>query len=222
MSAAAQPTRGERSGRRISPRVIGIVLTVLVIAAMALDTTYKKGDVKTTASGRKAFDPASFGRDTFPKAVDTLDKQAVALPTLLAALRRDQEAASEKYGHREGQSPYAFAVSGEGTAGKVDNGLMAVTVPGVPKDTRVSLQVGPALNGTSIRDAVGFIKFGQFTNQVEYADSATALNNQVKAKVLKSVEAKSLEGKRVRFLGAFTLITPKVITVMPVRLETGA
>jgi predicted lipoprotein len=222
MSEVAQAPRTDPRGRRVSPRVIGIALTVLVIAAMALDTTYKKGDVKTTASGRKAFDPASFGKDTFPKAVDTLDKDAVPLPKLLAALRGDQKAASEKYGHREGQSPYAFATTGEGTAGKAENGLMAVKVAGVPKSTRVSLQVGPALNGTSIRDAVGFIKFGQFTNQVEFADAATALNTQVKSQVLKANPPATLQGKKVKFLGAFTLITPDVVTITPVRLESAS
>ena len=223
MTAAAQsPPRDGPSRRRVSPRVIGLVLAALVILAMALDTTYKKGDVKTTASGREAFDPDSYGKETFPKAVETLDKDAVALPTLLAALRKDQDGASEKYGKREGTSPYAFAASGTGVAGAAEGGLMPVNVPGVPKATRVSLQVGPALNGTSIRDAVGFIKFGQFTNQVEYADAGTALNNQVKARVLKGVDPKELQGKRVKFVGAFTLITPDVVTITPVRLEPAS
>jgi predicted lipoprotein len=220
MSGAAESARPSPARRLPSARIIGIAFAVLVIAAIALDTTYKKGDYKPTANGRKAFDPAVFGRENFPKAADTLAKAAVPVPQLLAELKKDQAAASEKYGHREGGSPYAFAVTGEGVAGKAANGLMEVKLPGVPKGTRVSLQVGPALNGTAIRDAVGYIKFGQFTNQVEFADAATALNSEVKARVLKGVDAKSLDGKTVKFLGAFTLITPNVITVTPVQLET--
>lgn len=222
MDATAPAPRPAPQRRRIGPRAIGIGVTLVVIAAMALDTTYKSGDVKTTASGKKAFDPATFGRDTFPKAVDTLDGKAVPLPKLLAELRKDQAAASKRYGAREGSSPYAFATTGEGVAGKAQNGLMEVKVAGVPKATRVSLQVGPALNGTSIRDAVGFIKFGQFTNQVEFADAATALNTQVKSQVLKANPPATLQGKKVKFLGAFTLITPDVVTVTPVRLETSS
>jgi predicted lipoprotein len=220
MSGTAESAGPSLARRLPSARIVGIVLAVVVIAAMALDTTYKKGDYKPTASGRKAFDPAVYGRENFPKAAGILAKAAVPVPQLLAELKRDQAAASEKYGHREGSSPYAFAVTGEGVAGKAANGLMEVKIPGVPKGTRVSLQVGPALNGTAIRDAVGYIKFGQFTNQVEFADSATALNTEVKARVLKGVDAKSLEGKKVKFLGAFTLITPNVVTVTPVQLET--
>jgi predicted lipoprotein len=221
MSTAADAGRRAPARRRLSPRLIGIALAVVVMAAILLDTTYEKGDVKTTASGRKAFDPATYGRDTFPKAIDALEKDAVPLPDLLADLRKDPAAASKQYGHREGTSPYAFATKGQGVAGKARAGLMEVKVRGVPESTRVSLQIGPAINGTSIRDAVGFVKFGQFTNQVEYADAATALNQQVKARVLKGKSAASLAGKQVSFLGAFTLITPNVVTITPVRLEAS-
>jgi predicted lipoprotein len=222
VSVAADSGRRAPARRRISPRLIGLGLTVLVVAAILLSTTYKKGDVKTTASGQKAFDPASYGTKTFPKAVAALEKNAVPLPKLLDELRTDQAGASEQYGRREGTSPYAFATKGEGIAGKARAGLMEVKVRGVPESTRVSLQIGPALNGTSIRDAVGFVKFGQFTNQVEYADAATAFNQQVKARVLKNAKAADLAGKKVSFLGAFTLITPNVVTITPVRLEASA
>jgi predicted lipoprotein len=220
MSAAAGSEAQERPAtrHRVSPRVIGIALLVLVVAAMAIDTTYKKPG-ETTATGRAAFDPASYGDKTFPKAVSTLEQSAVPIAELHAALRKDPDAAGERYGKRQGSSPYSFSTSGEGVAGKTEGGLMPVQVKGVPKDVRVSLQVGPAINGTAIRDGVGFIEFGQFTNQVEYAAAATALNTKVKEDVLKGFDAESAEGKRVSFLGAFSLVTPSVVTITPVRLE---
>jgi predicted lipoprotein len=205
--------------RRISARVIGVGLLVLVVAAMAVDTTYKKpGEV--TASGRKAFDPAQYGATTFPKVVAAVGKSAVPIGELVPALAKDQEAASKQFGKRQGSSPYNFATTGEGVAGKATNGIMPVKVDGIPKDVQVSLQVGPAINGTALRDVVGFINFGQFTNQVEYAGSATALNTQVKEKVLKGIDAASLAGKRVSFVGAFTLLVPTAVTITPIKLET--
>ena len=72
---------------------------------------------------------------------------------------------------------------------------MPVRVAGVPKGTTVSLQVGPAINGTAIRDAAGFINFNQFVNQVDFADAATALNSEVKAKVLKGIDPRRSKGK---------------------------
>jgi len=221
--SAASPAAGSGAStgrRRISLRIVGIAVTALVVLAMALDTTYKKPG-ETTATGREAFDPARYGAETYPKAVAALEKSAVPIDELVPALVKDQEAASRQYGKRQGNSPYSFSTSGEGVAGKAEAGLMEVKVKGLPKSTRVSVQIGPAINGTAVRDAVGFIEFGQFVNQVEYAGAATALNDQVKAKVLKGIDPASLEGKRVSFLGAFSLVTPSVITVTPVKLEAA-
>ncbi len=220
MSATAEVDR-DTPARALNPRIIGIALVVVVVAAIALDTTYRKPG-EATSTGRAAFDPAEYGEETFPKAVTTLEDSAVPLPELYAALRKDADAAGEQYGKRQGSSPYSFSTSGEGVAGKAEGGLMPVRVRGVPKGATVSLQVGPAINGTAIRDAVGFIEFGQFTNQVEYAAAATALNEQVKKRVLADIDPATLEGKRVSFVGAFSIITPDVVTITPVKLETGA
>jgi len=220
MSAAAQPDARAPARRSVSPRVIGIALVVAVVAAMALDTTYKKAG-ETTATGREAFDPARYGQETYPKAVAAIEDAAVPLPKLVAAMRADPDAAGEQYGKRQGTSPYSFSTTAEGVAGKVEAGLMPVRVKGVPAGTTVSLQIGPAINGTAIRDAAGFIEFGQFTNQVEYAAAATALNEQVKQQVLAGLEPDSLEGQRVSFAGAFSSLTPDVITITPIKLEQG-
>jgi predicted lipoprotein len=220
MSAAAEAGGRAPARRRVSPRLIGFVVLAVVLAAMALDTTYKKPG-ETTASGREAFDPATYGAETYPKAVTALEDSAVPIAKLHAALRDDQDAAGEQYGKRQGNGPYSFSTSGEGVAGKAEGGLLPVRVKGVPKDARVSIQIGPAINGTSIRDATGFIEFGQFTNQVEYAAAGTALNDQVKSEVLEGADPASLEDKRVSFLGAFTLVTPDVVTITPVKLETA-
>jgi predicted lipoprotein len=215
MSTAAGQTAPRR---RVSPRLIGWGLAGLVVVAIALDTTYKKPDFKLTAAGRPAFNPDQYGRQTYPKAVATLEKDAQPLPVLTAALQKNADAAGAKFGHRAGNGPYSFAVRGEGIAGKAKHGVLPVKVKGVPNGTTVAIQTGPALPGTSIRDAVGFIEFGQFLNQVEFADAATALNTQVKAQVLKKLDPQSLPGKRIRFLGAFTYLAPTAITVTPVQV----
>ena len=223
MAAAPTADEGPSGGARrlITPRIVLTGLAILLVAAMALDTTWKKGPVKVTAGGREAFSAAKYGRQTYPKVSAAITKSATPLPTLVAALRKDQDAASKQYGKREGSSPPAFATSGEGVAGKVENGLMEVRVAGVPKSTRISIQVGPALNGTALRDGTGTIHFGQFVNQVDYASAGTALNNEVKTRVLKGFDAQAAQGKRVKFVGAFALLTPSVVTVTPVQLQAA-
>jgi predicted lipoprotein len=213
--ATSQPART----RRISPRLVGAIVCALVLVALALDTT-TRSDKAPRVTGRVAFDPAAYGSKTYPKVVSEVEKRAIPVTDLVPALEKDADAAGEQHGVRQGSSPYNFAVTGEGVAGNAEGGLLPVKVKGL-EDANVALQIGPALNGTALRDVVGFITFNQFINQVDYADAATALNNQVKAKVLKGIDPASLEGKTVRFTGAFTLLVPNAITVTPVGLEAS-
>jgi predicted lipoprotein len=216
MSATAQPGVRAPARRRLTPRLAGIALVVVVLAAIALDTEYRTAG-ETTPTGREAFDPERYGEETYPKAVAAIEEAAVPLPKLAAAMREDLDAAGERYGKRQGTSPYSFSTSVQGTAGKAEDGLMPVRVKGVP--ATVSVQIGPAINGTAVRDAAGFIEFGQFLNQVEYAAAATALNEQVKRQALADIDAASLEGRRVSVVGAFSSVTPDVITITPIELE---
>jgi predicted lipoprotein len=202
-------------------RIVLAAVAVVLLALMALDTTWKKGPVTVTAGGREAFSAEKYGRETYPKVSAAIVKSAVPLPTVISALRKDQDAAAKQYGHREGSSPPAFATSGEGVAGKVENGLMEVKVSGVPKSTTVSVQVGPALSGTALRDGTGTIHFGQFVNQVDYASAGTALNNEVKARVLNRFDGEAARGKTVKFVGAFAFLTRSVVTITPVQLQVA-
>src|SRR5919107_510059 len=126
-------------------------------------------------------------------------------------LGKDAEAAGEKYGERGGPSPYPYPVTRAGTAGKPVSGLMPVTVPGLPKSTRIAVQVGPAINGTALRDATGTVSFNDFVNQVEYADAATALNTEMKKDLLQGLDPASLVGKDVTVVGATAPLNPDVI-----------
>jgi predicted lipoprotein len=189
------------SAQAASPRLIPwrwiiVAAAVVVIAAMALDASWRS-DKAPRVTGPPKFDLATFGAKNYPKVVAAIDKRAVELPTLAAAIKDDPDAAGTRYGVRESaSSPFNYAVKGEGVAGKDDSGLLAVKVPGAHGLT-VNVQVGPAINGTSLRDAAGFINFNQFINQGDYADAGTAINNEVKAKVLQGVDGTSLKGKKV-------------------------
>jgi predicted lipoprotein len=201
-------------------RVVGTLIVVVVLIALALDTT-TRSDSAPRVTGRQVFDAAAYGEKTYDaKVVPAIEKRAVALDELVPALKKDPDAAGKRYGTQQGSSPFNYAVTGEGTAGKAENGLLPVKVEGVDGAT-VNIQIGPAINGTSLRDAAGFITFNQFVNQVDYADAATALNNQVKAKVLKGLDPASLDGKQVAFTGAFTFLVPNTVTITPIRLEAS-
>ena len=219
-SAARTRTVATRPSRKV--RAVQAAVLVAVLAAMGLATEWRSADAPaTTTEAERTFDPAAYGKETFPEVAPLIEKNAIPLTELVPALRADADAAGAKYGKREGSSPYSFPTSAEGTGGDLNGSMLSLTVPGLPSGTQVWVQVGPAITGTSLRDATGTIKFGDFLNQVQYSDAGTALNNEVRTRVLAGVAPQTLKGKKISVVGAFTFLTPEVVTLTPVKFEVA-
>ena len=85
-----------------------------------------------------------------------------------------------------------------------------------------ALQIGPVLRGTALRDSLEFVKFGDFVNQIAFAEVATALNERARLAALKTIEPGALQGRTVSFAGAVTIggrqngpleILPVILTI---------
>ena len=81
--------------------------------------------------------------------------------------------------------------------------------------------VEPVVAGTAIRDGVGFISFGDFTNQIDYAEAANQINAKVKTDVIAKVDLTSVQGKKVEFYGAFSALSPGTIFLVPTELTVA-
>jgi predicted lipoprotein len=196
-----------------------VVLIVVLVAVFFNVKVVSIADA--TAASPDAFDPASFAADNYAtEIVPQIEKDAVPLATLLTDLEGGADEA--EFGNSSGTaSAYSFPVTFSGVAGTPAAGVVPITVDGVPAGVTVQLQVGPALNGTALRDVTGTISFDQFTNQLEYQQVGTELNNQVKATVLDSLDVASLAGKTVTVTGAYTRVNPALVSVVPVKLEVA-
>jgi len=201
---------------RTTRRLIWIGVAVLLVLFVALGTRVVSNDDPLAQSAEK-FDPATFGAETFPKVQEGVGDRAVDAKTLAEAIAADPAAAAEEYAVQSSGGP-VFSVTVEGVVGEGQSGIYALTVDGLPQDLVVRVQTGPAINGTELRDATGEIKFGQFTNQIEYQNAAAALNEELKKAVLADIDTAALTGKTVELTGAFTLINPKAWLITPVEL----
>jgi predicted lipoprotein len=201
----------------LTKRVIGLGALVVLLGAMALST--KVVDTKAAAAGSttQQFSASAWGKENFPKVQEAISKRAVEASTLAPAVASNPSAAGKKYGVDAGIGP-EVSVKFSGVVGKGDAGIYPVKVAGLPKGLLVRMQTGPAINGTDLRDAPGTIKFGQFTNQIDYQNAAAALNNELKTQVLAKVGTSNLTGKKVSVVGAFQLINPQAWLVTPARL----
>jgi len=187
---------------------------------------YEKDGQAPAAKAGGGADPKSYVTDNWAsKIVPTVHDKAVDITTVAAAIAEDPAAAGRRYGHQSGTgSPFAYLVKGEGTVTDVDT-----SVPTGPvtveidqkggKPLKLTIATGPVIAGTAIRDAVGFIAFGDFTNQIDYADVANQINNRVKTDVLAKVDVKGAKGKKVAFYGAFSALSPGTMFVVPTELS---
>lgn len=215
------PRELTRARRHLAPRIWAGALLLALLVAMAVSTKYVSASAPVPGAEKK-FDATAYGKENYPtKVKPAIEKSPVALVTLVPLLAEDPEAAGARYGKRQGTSPFTYSVTLTGTAGPVVGGLMPVTVPGLPASSRVAVQVGPAVNGTVLRDATGLVSFNDFVNQVDYANAATALNTEMKSELLAGLDPPSLVGKTVTVVGATAPLNPKVVTVTPVSIEVA-
>ncbi|MFH2130604.1 MAG: DUF2291 domain-containing protein [bacterium] len=160
------------------------------------------------------------------KVLPYFDKKAIELDKVLAVYKDDPEKAGQTFGYREKAegSPWNFIVAGSGKIVKARTKSRAATmeIDLNPQDGRAdaTIQIGPVIKGTSIRDSLDFVTFGMFTNQIEYAQLGNALNQKSYSDVLSKFDRAAIVGKTVHFQGAFTQIPYSgKILITPVKLE---
>jgi predicted lipoprotein len=160
------------------------------------------------------------------KLLPAMQSSAVDARTLLQALAASPEDAQARYGHRETNGPVYFLVKGQGKVTRVDNksraGLALLDV--APYDGRpdLSVQIGPVLRGTALRDATGLVRFTDFVNQLQFADVSNELNTRALKTVLEPLDAAKLSGRVVSFTGALTAdakAEPPLREMVPVQLK---
>lgn len=199
-------------------RVIIAATVVVVLVLLALGTKVVSNN-SSIAKGDAGFSAQTYGKTEFPKVQKQIEERAVPAETLAAAIAQDQTAAGKKYGVPGTTGP-VMSVSLTGVvSGKAEDGVYPVTVPGVPSKLVIRVQTGPAINGTDLRDATGKITFGQFTNQIDYQNAGSALNQQMKKDVLSTVDTAHLQGKTIDLVGAFTLVNPEGWLITPAKLD---
>lgn len=159
------------------------------------------------------------------KLLPALENSGVDARTFLDAYRKSPAEALSRYGRRDAEGPVYLAVKGEGRVIGIDTrskvGLALVDVAPLDGKPDVTIQIGPVLRGTSLRDATGLVRFTDFVNQLQFADVANELNDRVLKTVLPPVSVSTLAGKSVSFAGTAggdVNSTPPIRELMPVRL----
>lgn len=158
-------------------------------------------------------------------ALPEMNEKAVDLKEFLTEANGDLKSLADKYGkYSMGTSgELNYVVKGTGTVEEVNTeskaGFMTIKLDGYTGSETVKIQIGPVYKGSAVRDSLSFIKFGDYTNQEEWAAVSQSINELVAKDVVEAADPGSLQGKAVTFVGAFTASDNAEVLITPVVLE---
>ncbi len=215
---------------RIEPRHATVLALSCLLAACKIEKTPVSDPSQTATSvfiNDSSFNPdAMVEADWDKKILPILREKAGPYPEVAAAIAKSPDEAGGRYGYREQQPgavwTYAARFDGLITAANTESRAATITVKsdGAPDAT---LQIGPVVRGTAIRDMLAYMPFGAFKNQVDYAQFGKALNTKANATALSKLPRTDLVGHRVTALAVFqaaaggapALVTPVEIALGP-------
>lgn len=170
--------------------------------------------------------PAAFVESIWtPKLLPSIINSAVDARELLNTIAASPVEAINRYGRRDSGGPSYFIVKGKGQVIALDTrsrvGFALVDIAPYDRKPDLSIQIGPVLRGTSLRDATGVIRFGDFLNQLQFADSSREINSRVLKSVLDPIDKTTLKGRVISFTGALPALEksePALAELAPVQL----
>jgi predicted lipoprotein len=190
--------------------VLGL-MAALALPGCKIVKTVAEGDGAAAVAGEAGDDAriaALLDKTYDAELLPLIEAKALPVADLRAALAGGLEAAGATHGNRgsgEGAA-WNFAVKGEGVvveANLTSRARKAMVDVDGDGAADLTLQLGPVIKGSSLRDVAPFYRFGDFRDQIEFAKLARALNDRASAGLV--VPEGDITGKRVSFAGTVDL-----------------
>ena len=208
-------------------RLVGTAVLVVLLVVMALNTKFLT-PAEVAAIAPKPFDPAQTAADLWGKAQSDLPGQASPLGQVVPALQSDLKGAAATYkAVSPNENAYVFPVTVQGTVLEASDASLRLQVAGVPAGTPVIVPLTTAVNGTVIRDVMGFT-FASAPDQTTYQYVGDELRKLMLAQ-LQSESPATLQGKTVTVVGAVNVLATgntvpaaKPVNVQPVSIKAAS
>ena len=172
---------------------------------------------------KKGFDPVSYVENIWDSKIrTTIHNDSEEITFILDQLFKNQELAEEKYGHRSGTGSFSFMVHGKAVVESLNKksrvGTLGIKLE-KKYDAEIYITIGPVIKKDSIRDAVKFIKFNDFVNQLDFADVSRVIKVRVLNEIIGPLNLKEITGKKINFEGAITFDRNDKIYITPTNID---
>jgi predicted lipoprotein len=197
---------------------IGLVAAFVVVALLFGFTVVS---TEEEAALTVEFDPAAYVDENWDAVQASIKDNAVPLADVLNQITPSAEGkaatealtpVAEELGLITTGEAHVYRVNATGTVTDVvtdtSKGTIGVAIDGYDGPIEVRVYVGTRIPSdvSSIRDATGFIEFGDFREQTEYGKVGAEINKKV-VEGLEGLETEGLEGQQVSLTGALTMRT---------------
>jgi predicted lipoprotein len=210
-----------RGSSRLVKNLAAVAIALVLVVAMVANTKFLTPH-EAAALNPPPFSPEAYATKNFPRVVAALTKNATNITVLAPAFDAEPAVAGKQYGTDVGSGTFAFPVKATGAVKDVDADFILVNVPGLPPKDQVRIPLGAAVSGTPVRDATGTITFSDFVGQTDFQSIANEFKLKVQSEVIAKIDPKSLKGKQVTVVGAWSSGgPPHSYIIQPVSIEAG-
>jgi predicted lipoprotein len=185
-----------------------------------------KNAAAQAAASNAGFDAAGFVKTSWKARIEPeLVNNAEDIREVLAALKADPAAAEKKIGRRkEETAPFNYIVKGKAVIKSMNTqsaaGTIELDIPDLSGEGGVLIQIGPVIKSSAVRDVLSFINFGDFVNQLDFANISREINFYVRDNVVAGMKGKTgIVGKHLSFIGAFTEDSTGRVLVTPIQIS---
>lgn len=205
---------------------LGALAGVIFVALLPSSVVIVDGREDAAQQQANEFDPAVYVDGIWEtELVPTIEANAQDLSVVLGAIEVDADGnadkaqlaeVTEEYGTITDGEAHVYMLRGAGTVTAVgENGLATLDLDGYdgPIEVQVYAKTRIPADDTSIRDAVGFIGFGDFDDQTQYGKAGSEINKRVVRDVLTPLADTELVGEQISFLGAFGMRTFNLVQI---------
>ncbi|MBA3074171.1 MAG: DUF2291 domain-containing protein [Anaerolineae bacterium] len=230
----------QKLSKFIFPVIVVVVLGFMVRFGFTVVTI----ESAQQAVQNEAFDPAKYVDEIWMSTLlPAYDEKSINLADILMKIKPDASGIVQKDTLAPIATEFGLITVGEShvymvkTTGKVtavntesSTGTIEIQVDDYTGPIKVLMYIGTRIpsDETSVRDAGGFISFGDFKEQTEYGKVASEINKRVLTDILGSEDKSSWIGKTITVEGAFSIRTFNIIQIdmteiriVPTHIELG-
>lgn len=182
--------------------IVGGLTAIIVLLFVFVNTTFLS-DAEVAADAPKEFSLTDFAATNLPLIAADIQAKAIDIALVAEAADKDIVAAGAQYGRDLGNKSFVFPVKTTAKVKSVDENFIVLDVPGASAQDTFNIPIGLALSGNPLRDVTGKITFGDFYDQTQYQDAASALKDLVRSSIIDKLDLKNLTGKTLEIYGAW-------------------